>query len=106
MGGGKILRGPWVRVRSRGRTRFVWYQGVLLFGIVALGVLSPTASAWLSTGLEGVYRFWFGPRWWLNVMIDLPLSIAAGYVFGTLVWRQMERFHPAGSPGNSRVAGC
>lgn len=77
----------WARIRKRGRTRYIWYDGVLGFGLPVLAV-SSTLSHWLSGG--GIHDLWFGPHWLSHLLIFLVAGSVGGYLFGAFMWSRME----------------
>ena len=92
----------WLKIHARGRTRFVWVEGVLLFGFLGMGLVTPTVSGWLRNGWPGVVDLSTDPRWWSVLPVQLPIMMLLGYMYGTHMWTYVERRHLAGSPTTPR----
>ena len=74
----------WARTRAKGRTRFIWFNGTLLTGLILAFLLLPVLLP--VTALI---------RGWDHVVHRLPFIVIMfpilGYLGGVLTWRRMER---------------
>ena len=70
----------WEKTRARGRTQFIWVNGVLMWGVLT-GVLWSLAMPVMQPEM--------------SFLKLLPLALAGfpagGYLWGVLVWRAMEK---------------
>jgi hypothetical protein len=66
------------------RRRFVWWYGVVRFGLPA-GIIVAVAMSWFRP-LEGrsLRGFWF-------YIAALPIWLLAGYFWGITMWKWMKR---------------
>ena len=69
----------WKRIRAQGRNRFIWRQGVLVWGILT-GVTWAIVMA--------------ATRGWEQIHVLLPIALIAfpigGFFFGLIVWAISE----------------
>lgn len=80
----------WANIRRGGRTRYIWVQGVLGWGL-SMGIFWPLAMAFV--------------QGWDRLPIMLPLALIGfpigGYFFGAWTWRVSEAQYQRARPGET-----
>jgi hypothetical protein len=85
----RLLRA--VACHRRGRTHIIWVRGVLYFGL-PIFILFNLADYYFDHGAP------YHPADLLRILGYLILSLAAGYFYGRIIWRNLNRAF--GTPGN------
>lgn len=81
----------WEKVRAKGRTRFIWLNGVVGWGI-PLAVTGPALTVlWRDAGFV-IERFPWGS--FLRLLpSSLIVASLGGYFYGVLMWEIAERMY-------------
>lgn len=79
----------WERIRSHGKPRFIWTQGVLRWG----GVMFAFSLGLFQHAHYG-HVFSLEGRWEIRVLAALLTWVFVGYGYGRSSWNRMEeRYH-------------
>jgi hypothetical protein len=82
-----------IACHRRGRAHIIWFRGVLYFG-VPLFILLNVADYYFDRGAP------YHPADLLRILGYLLLSLAAGYLYGRLIWRNLNRAFGPQSPSS------
>ena len=70
----------WAKIRAKGRTRFIWFNGVLIWGVMTGILWAVVMAAW-----QDWSRL---PRFLGFALVGFPIG---GYFFGLLTWSFSEK---------------
>lgn len=89
----------WEEARARGRSRFVWINGVLMFGgfmflIMFLMKLLFDGTFFPEDGLEPA----------VAIPVNLVVWALAGYAWGAWMWWIMDRSYTRSQRNNERIS--
>jgi hypothetical protein len=83
----------WAATRMQGRWSFVWRTGVLQWGFIMFGAMG---------GMQAAQH---PSRWLYFLVMNLPVWLCGGFVFGLGTWHLSERSYAKYLAKQTQVAG-